>query len=220
MAVVPLTAPYPLKTSVLSIATDDYTAAVSQAQFDPTVATTRWTGVGGNKVSQTGIPEWMLTLGLAQDTANGSLTRYLLANAGLTKACVFTPVAGGPAVSANIIIVPPTLGGTADGNLATASVQMPVDGQPVFAAVPAAVPVILSALPSGAAAGAQVIIRGIGFTGTVPTTGVKFGAVNATWVVLDDFTIAAVMPAGTAGSAPVVVTNATGASAAYPYTRA
>lgn len=83
------------------------------------------------------------------------------------------------------------------------------------------VPVILSASPSGVAAAGQVTIVGQNFTGTVPTTGVKFGGVNATsWVVLGDTTIVAVMPAGSAGSAPVVVTNATGASASFPYTRA
>jgi hypothetical protein len=86
---------------------------------------------------------------------------------------------------------------------------------------PGVAPVITSATPSGAAAGAQVTIVGQYFTGTVATTGVKFGAVNAaSWVVLGDTTIVAVMPAGSAGSAPVTVTNATGASSAFPYTRA
>jgi len=81
-------------------------------------------------------------------------------------------------------------------------------------------PVLLSATPSGAGAGGLVTISGQHFTGTVPTTGVKFGGVNATsWVVLSDTTIVAVMPAGSAGSAPVIVTNATGASSALPYTR-
>jgi hypothetical protein len=84
-----------------------------------------------------------------------------------------------------------------------------------------AVPVILSVSPSGAAAGALITILGQGFTGTVPTTGVKVGGVNATnWVVQSDTSIVATMPAGSAGSAPVIVTNATGASAAFPYTRA
>lgn len=86
---------------------------------------------------------------------------------------------------------------------------------------PTAVPTITSVTPSGAAAGGQVTISGTGFTGTVPTTGVKIGGVNATsWVVVSDQTIVAVVPAGTAGSAPVIVTNATGASAAFPYVRA
>jgi hypothetical protein len=86
--------------------------------------------------------------------------------------------------------------------------------------VPASVPSILSASPSGVAAGGQVEIRGTGFTGTVSTTGVKFGATNATsWIVVSDQEIVAVMPAGTAGAANIVVTNATGASTAFTYTR-
>lgn len=85
----------------------------------------------------------------------------------------------------------------------------------------ATAPVITSATPSGAAAGAQVSIYGSAFTGTVATTGVKFGGVNATsWVVVSDSVIVAVVPAGSAGSAPIIVTNAVGASASFPYTRA
>lgn len=81
-------------------------------------------------------------------------------------------------------------------------------------------PVVTAATPSGAAVGALVTIKGTGFTGTVPTTGVKFAAVNASsWSVVSDTTIVAVMPAGSAGSAPVTVTNATGVSNSFAYTR-
>jgi len=83
-----------------------------------------------------------------------------------------------------------------------------------------AAPIITAASPSGAAQGAQVTITGQGFLGTVATTGVKFGATNATsWVVLSDSLIVAVVPAGSAGAANIVVTNAVGASTAFSYTR-
>jgi hypothetical protein len=86
---------------------------------------------------------------------------------------------------------------------------------------PATAPVVTSASPSGAAAGAPVNIYGQGFTGTVATTGVKFGGVNASgWSLVSDSLIVAVVPAGTAGSAPITVTNATGVSNSLPYTRA
>lgn len=82
-------------------------------------------------------------------------------------------------------------------------------------------PVVVSALPSGAAAGALVTITGQGFTGVVPATGVKFGAVTATvTTVHGDSVIVAIMPAGSAGSAPVTVTNPVGVSNSLPYTRA
>lgn len=220
MAVIPLTAPFSLKTAVLTIAADDFTAAISQAQFDPSVSPSLWRGIGGNIVKDAPLADWTLTLNTAQDLSTGSLTRYLLANQGQTKACVFTPVGGGAAVSASVLIVPGALGGTADGNLAQASVQLPVLGTPTIAANPSTAPTLVSALPSGASVGQLVTIRGAGFTGTVAVTGVKFNAVNATsWSVADDNTIVAVMPAGTAGSAPIIVTNAIGASTALAYTR-
>jgi hypothetical protein len=84
----------------------------------------------------------------------------------------------------------------------------------------AAVPVIASATPSGAAVGTLVRITGANFTGTVATTGVKFGATNATtWDVISDSLIEAVVPAGTAGAANITVTNAAGTSTAFVYTR-
>lgn len=83
-----------------------------------------------------------------------------------------------------------------------------------------AVPTILSALPTAVAVGGMVSIRGSKFTGTTGAAGVKFGATNATsYVVEDDGLIVAVMPAGSAGPANIVVTNGAGPSAAYSYTR-
>ena len=85
---------------------------------------------------------------------------------------------------------------------------------------PTSAPIVTAATPSGVAVGGQVTITGQGFTGTLPSAGVKFGAVNsAQYTVLGDSTIVAVMPAGTAGSAAVTVVNATGTSNALPYVR-
>lgn len=80
------------------------------------------------------------------------------------------------------------------------------------------VPSVTSALPSGAAAGAQVTIKGYGFTGA---TQVRFAAVASTqFTIVDNYTIVAVVPAGSAGSAPVTVINPAGTSNALAYTRA
>lgn len=82
---------------------------------------------------------------------------------------------------------------------------------------PAPVPVITSAAPAGAAAGDQVTLRGGGFTGA---TDVTFGGVSSTeFTVVDSGTIVAVLPAGTAGVANVVVTTPGGVSASFDYTR-
>lgn len=84
----------------------------------------------------------------------------------------------------------------------------------------ATVPTLTSALPSGAAVGSQVTVRGTGFSGVTGAAGVKFGTVNATsYTVVDPTTIVAVVPAGSAGAANIVVTSPAGASVALPYTR-
>lgn len=88
-----------------------------------------------------------------------------------------------------------------------------------------AVPALTAATPSAAVEGAMVKITGSGFfkNGAADVSGaasVKFGATNATgYMVDDDNTIYALMPAGSAGAANIVVTNSAGASSALSYTR-
>lgn len=82
----------------------------------------------------------------------------------------------------------------------------------------ASVPSIASVLPSGAAAAELVTITGAYFTGT---TAVTFGGTGAAdFEIVSDSKIVASLPAGSAGSAAVIVTNATGASSSFAYTRA
>ena len=79
------------------------------------------------------------------------------------------------------------------------------------------VPLISSVLPSAAAETEIVTIVGARFTGT---TAVTFGGTAATdFNIISDNLLVASMPAGSAGSAVVVVTNAGGASASFAYTR-
>lgn len=88
-------------------------------------------------------------------------------------------------------------------------------------ATAASKPTIVSASPSGAAAGALVTVTGAYFPGVTGASGVTIGGVNATdYTVVSDSTIVFQVPAGTAGSAPIIVTNTAGASAAFAYTRA
>jgi IPT/TIG domain. len=82
------------------------------------------------------------------------------------------------------------------------------------------VPTITSVTPSGAAAAAQITIYGSAFTTTVASTGVKVGGVAAVpFTVVSDSVIVATMPTGATGATTVVVTNSTGASAGFGYTR-
>lgn len=83
--------------------------------------------------------------------------------------------------------------------------------------VAATVPLILSALPSGAGVGALVTLTGAAFTGLSALT---IGGVSApTRTVVSDSTVIFVVPAGSAGSAPIIATNGVGASTSFPYTR-
>lgn len=83
------------------------------------------------------------------------------------------------------------------------------------------VPAIGAVAPAGAGTGGSVVIFGSGFASTVASTGIKFGGTAATsFTVLSDNQILAVLPSGSAGSSPITVTNANGASAGFAYTRA
>ena len=80
-----------------------------------------------------------------------------------------------------------------------------------------AVPLITSATPTAVAVTGVVVIVGSRFTGV---TDVTFGAVAATaFQVLSDHLLVATMPAGAAGAAALLVTNAGGVSASFGYTR-
>lgn len=78
-------------------------------------------------------------------------------------------------------------------------------------------PVITSALPSGQAAGQVVALVGTGFVGI---TGVTVGGVAASYTVNDTKHMDVTLPAGSAGSAPIIVTGINGASNSQAYTRA
>jgi hypothetical protein len=85
-----------------------------------------------------------------------------------------------------------------------------------------AIPTITTALPASQGAGSVVRLTGTGFSSVVAATAsnVTVGGVNATsFEILSDSRIDLIMPAGSAGSAPIIVTNPGGASAAKAYTR-
>lgn len=131
MAVKPLTHPYVMKTATFEVADDDFTAHVSEVRFQPSTQTATWRGIGGNVVKDQSIAEWSVTTGIIQDADADGFHRYLLENEGLTKSVIFTPVAGGDPVYADIVITAPEIGGNADSH-ATASVTHSVNGKPSY----------------------------------------------------------------------------------------
>lgn len=118
-------------------------------------------------------------------------------------------------------IVEKSSSGTAVDGLDEDTYTFTVDGQLSRITNPYAstlAPVVLAATPSGAAAGALVYVTGQGFA---TATAIHFAAVNApVFQILGDTVIEALMPAGSAGSAPVTVINPVGTSNALAYTRA
>jgi hypothetical protein len=90
------------------------------------------------------------------------------------------------------------------------------DGQVLTAGVPTLATV--NGQPNPAGAGDLVTIKGTRFTGTTAVT--IDGTPVDDFTVVDSETIVAVLPAGDAGAADVLVTNGVGESTAYSYTRA
>ncbi len=131
--------PIVMKDATLSIPSttgSDFKKHVSKVQFDPTTPTTSWTGLGGNVHTAIGTTTWAVAIDYAQDWGTvGSLSQYLLENAGDKVNITFAPEAGGPSFTADVLIVPGAIGGAVNA-VATASVTLPVVGAPV--PVPAA----------------------------------------------------------------------------------
>ena len=78
-------------------------------------------------------------------------------------------------------------------------------------------PVIATALPSGQGTGQVVNLVGTGFVGV---TSVTMGGVAAAFTVVNTKSMNVTVPAGSSGSAPILVTTANGTSNSQAYTRA
>jgi hypothetical protein len=126
-----LTSPYAMKQATLVIGADDYSSAVSQAEFQPSTSSSSWTAINGHSVQLPSTATWVLALGLAQDDDPGGLSRYLLAHEGEQVAVKLTPVVGGTVWDATVTLTPGAIGGTAGADLAVAQVNLPVIGKPV-----------------------------------------------------------------------------------------
>lgn len=135
MTTQPLTAaPFILKDCQLVIEGDDFIAHVSAVQFNVQSGQVSWTPLTPNRsFSDSTDPVWTCQLTYAQDwTSTKSLSKYLLANNGATKAAKFVPKKGDglPTFTAQLKIVPGPIGGQV-GQVATGQVTLGMDGAPV-----------------------------------------------------------------------------------------
>lgn len=133
-------APYVFKDARISVAADNYEKHLSGVTLNPSADqnTVTWQGLTpATTFTDTTQPtvSWQVSFEYAQDwvTAN-SLSQYLLANSGLTKAIKIQPVAGVGAktFSVNAVIVPGPVGGNVN-EVQTSSVTLNVIGQPTTA---------------------------------------------------------------------------------------
>lgn len=128
--------PFILKDCLFQVADDNYEAHVSQVEFTPTSSPVTWKGLTPSAVFTFGTnATWVCALAFAQDwnTAN-SLSRYLFTNEGNEVVVTFEPVAGGPAVTATLIVTPGAIGGTID-SVAVSTVSLAVKGKPALEAI-------------------------------------------------------------------------------------
>lgn len=128
-----LAKPYVFKDGTIKIDADNFESAVNSFQLTPTVSTLTFQAITpAGAFTDTTSPTWVAAIGYAQDwDTPGSLSNYLLANAGQTKTLVFTPVAGtgNTTFTVDVIIVPGPIGGPGN-TVQVGTVNLGVVGEP------------------------------------------------------------------------------------------
>lgn len=121
----------------LLLGADNYEAHVSKAELVPNTPTAKFKGMTpSSSKNVVGTPDWMFNIDHAQDHETAlALSLYLLANVGKEVTVKMKPKKpASPATAAmytfTIVVVPGSIGGAVD-TVATSSVSLPVDGQPV-----------------------------------------------------------------------------------------
>lgn len=211
-------APFVLKDVVLTLGADTFEKEVSTAELAPSSSTVAFKGLSPTaQYTDATAATWVCNLVLAQDwETSGSLSLFLWNNDGTPQPLALKPRSGsGPSFTASAIIIPPSVGGAGDA-YATSTIALGLSGKPLMVPAAGVAPVITTADATGPAAGGTgVAIFGAGF---LSATNVKFGTISASsFRILSDTLIVAIPVAHAAGSQPVTVINATGASNAQAF---
>ncbi len=120
----------------LIIGTDNYEVSVSKVELVPTTRTVTWKGMTPTAISNlAGAATWAANIDYAQDHVTASsLSQYLLTNQGSVKSIKFKPKKGTtgatPTYTVDALIIAGPIGGSVD-QIATGSVSLPINGQPV-----------------------------------------------------------------------------------------
>lgn len=166
-----------------------------------------------------GTRQHFLTITALQSTSTDSFWRYLWANTGLEAPFVFRPHGNAVATAAQphftgTVKIPakPDIGGEAGATVTwTFDTRLDLVGEPVLDDATTLVPKIAVISPASTAALKVIQISGSRFSGT---TAVTVKGTTAPFTILSDNQLAVYVPATVAGAAPVIVTNAAGASVA------
>lgn len=127
--------PFILGQSVLTLDGDAYEGQIAGAIFTPTTATVPFTAINSDTFTFATPSTWVLDLTYAQDWQDAAaLARYLHENEGSVVAAVFTPIAGGETVSANVTIAPGAIGAADVTTVASSTVSLG-STKPVLSAV-------------------------------------------------------------------------------------
>jgi len=129
--------PFLMTNCTVGIGTDTYEAACTSVLFTPTTNVVKFKGLTPTSRHRFAVdPEWVAAITFAQDWASAaSLSKRLLnATVGEEVSLTFAPIAGGPDITATIMLVPTTIGGDID-TVPTSAVQFEVVGSPELATV-------------------------------------------------------------------------------------
>jgi hypothetical protein len=123
--------PLLIEDAVVTFGTNDHSAAVRSAVFNPNATVQRWRGMSKTSQVKKYTTDWALDLEKAQDweTAN-SLSLYLRANEGLEVPVTVKPRSGsGPTFSATVLVPPIPIGGVAE-QIATSTISLGCTSRP------------------------------------------------------------------------------------------
>lgn len=129
----PAITPVPLVVKdCLVMFTDSYEKAVSEVAFVPSTSQISFTAVSPGAVYTDVTPAtWVLNLTFVQDWDTvGSLSHFLFSHEGESLPITVEPKTGGATITATVVIVPGSIGGTV-GTYGTSTVALGVVGKPV-----------------------------------------------------------------------------------------
>jgi hypothetical protein len=122
---------------VLTLDAGTYEGQISGAVFTPSASITNWTAINSDTYAFTSPATWVLDLTLAQDWQDAaSLSLYLHEHEGDVVPAVFTPIDGGPTVTANVSITPGAIGSGDVTSVASSTVSLGSTKPVVSAIIP------------------------------------------------------------------------------------